>query len=277
MEKVANLNKIINASLELDAEWLSGFLAEADGLIPSNLSVHDPDKGGILWVANRKQEDRETHMATVDRKNLTNEVGLSRAMFNQRAIPIEGQEHKCISFEAPLLRRDRGSGSRKVACDVVCLSAEPPWRLTAVEVKIKGGPATNLNYAILEARAYARYLQYALDHYPDELRQEINTCLGRYHPGEEAKVSPDDLTVGYTVAGPQQYLAEQFDNPKALSIIDRLSQEPDSCFDGFWELSSANGGDDLVVRSDNDQKADVFTPVLKKGVSINKIQFPQAD
>ena len=138
------MHQAIKTALQLKGNWLTTLLAHADSLIPDNLAVHDPKKGGCLWVWRRKREQTQIGMATVDGENLGNEVAISRAIFNQRVFAVGGENLKAVSFEAPLLRRKSGPSSRRVACDLVCLSDNQPLRLIALEVKSAHGSDTNL-------------------------------------------------------------------------------------------------------------------------------------
>ncbi len=149
--ETAPLGGIIKTALKQDPIDLGVFLGQLDRLIPEELSVHTTGDGGVLRVASRsgKYESKKERLAMVGDKDKPGEVEFSRAMFNRRSLKTPQGEFKVIAYEAPLLRKPKGGASRKgevsrkVACDLVCISEEPPWRLVALEVKSRKNKPTN--------------------------------------------------------------------------------------------------------------------------------------
>ena len=253
------------------------------------------EEGGVLQVPNRLNETGR--FASVSKKKLKHEEGLTRAMFNSRVLrltPCDASNddsrshiHRVISFEAPLRRtkQQEDIASRSMACDLVTVASNK-FRITAVEVKQTKGAHTNLDYGLVEAWLYAQALARlvnddksgnGMSRY-DHLRSEIIGCFRDYKVATKNSVSQKAKRCGveFALAGPESYFQEQFDNNQKLMTPDKVDSLltqlcsvgkpalPKPKFAGFWVLPDRDGRDSLI-RSNR-----IFMPDMGKGKGKHK-------
>jgi len=169
----------------------------------SVLSIHDPEKGGVLRgnYQNRSYEIRALDGAVewiacpkkqmvYNKGNLPSEVAFCRGIFNlqHRTLTVHGQSFKyevrLVAYEAPLLRKkyaqvkDGPVSDRAMRCDLVGIVGNELW---AIETKTNVSETTDVAYGMLEAFAYG-YLLQQHKKYKNEFAEELSLCYRHFHP-----------------------------------------------------------------------------------------------
>lgn len=217
-------------------EGVKGFCDESINKLGDNIRINDEHDDGVLFVRSTGLVASEDGWAraTVSKDNLTNEEGLSYAVFNGRQKPIG--TYQIIAREAPLLRPTKTlRGVPRVKCDLIAYSRRKS-QLVGVEVKQDPqNDATNIQHGLLQAMAYGYILQHCFNADRDGLQRQVRKCLSDWccQPNSNAKVN----SVAYALAAPKAYFSESLAmHGKAADWIHKALKATKLPFAGFWVL-----------------------------------------
>jgi len=214
-----------------------------------SLRINDGKGEGVLFVNRGKPTlvrfVDSLPQASVHRRNLENEVGLSYALFNARCTPID--HYQLISWEAPLLRPTKGlSEILKVKCDLIAYNAKHK-KLVAVEVKLNPeNDATTIQHGLLQAMTYGRILQHCLEKDRPALEQQVKKCLSEWCRQEVQAATIKK--VAYALAAPKEYFVQ---SSGMYGWVEKAVRIRDVHFDGFWVL---NYGSVVASRKSSDSR-----------------------
>ncbi len=234
-----NLHKEINRVLAPQTAWknLKKSCDQNIQALGENHRIHDKNGEGVLWrnQPNRISPDGSLPCATVDKSNLTNEEGLSYALFNSREKKLG--PYQIISYESPLLRRKKKQTEiLNVKCDLVAYH-EKKKQLVAVEVKLNpGSKDTSLQHGILQSMLYGYLLQHSLATAPHRLSRQVQVCLNEWCL-QGIKNEPEINSVAYALAAPKAYFQESLRMHGELAEwTQKAIRIKDTQFSKFWVL-----------------------------------------
>ncbi len=261
----SNLHDEIDRVLAPETAWKSvkKFCDDNFDDIGHNSRINDKEGEGVLFVGSRRlvaTKHDALPQATVNKRNLNREVGLSYAIFNGRSNQLNG--YQIIAIEAPLLRRKKNLREiLAVKCDLIAYKRET-GQLVGVEVKLKPeNDATNIQHGLLQAMAYGQILQHCFNADCDGLERQIRKCLSDWccQPNSNAKVN----SVAFAIAAPKDYFSESLAmHGKAADWIHKALKATKVPFAGFWVL------DKCVVESIHTNDANKVIPTTDCKVTI---------
>ncbi len=232
-------------------------------------------RGGLLWMAPIRKKNEAKNLACQSRA-VVNEVALSRAMFNERVMPIEGCRTKMrfLAYEAaPLRLRDgekpvKTSGKAKIdlvgieSGHAVTGSSRPSRaaRLHVVEVKRDGNRGNDIPYSLLESYAYAYLLGKAAAKNPRAFEHELITCGQHYQPALRAtRYSVRSVRMCFSVCATWPYYQYHLEKRKAdeadkarkaarwlVALRESLRGTPGVEFWGFLVVGNSGVHDGLI-------------------------------
>lgn len=204
-----------------------------------NFRVHDDRGEGVLYKSREltRFEKTERLCASVDRKNLDREVGLSYALFNGRKKQMN--DDQLISYESPFLRkctRNKSPEADSVSCDLVAYNATEKT-LVAVEVKINpDNEDTLLDHGFLQSLTYGHILHHILKTDKDGLQKQVKTCMEMWCE-QKCENTPEIESVGFVLAAPLDYFCRSLELLQLRSWwINEATCLDDARFLGFWVL-----------------------------------------
>lgn len=207
----------------------------------NNLRVNDIQGEGVLFKSRNltRFEQTEGLCASIDRTNLSREIGLSYALFNGRKKKIN--DYQLISWESPFLRKltERDvENSDTVSCDLVAYNAKEKT-LVAVEVKINpDSEDTHLEHGLFQSMTYGHILHYIFKTAKDGLRKQAKICLERWCE-QNCGNTPEINSVGYALAAPLDYFCTSLKLLGQRSKwINEATNLGDARFSGFWVLNN---------------------------------------
>ena len=233
------INEIIDNDLApQDAlNSIRDFCDEHINNLGERLRINDIQGEGILYVGDRNMLVVDgLPSASVDRRNLDNEEGLSYALFNGRQNPVG--DYQIISYESQLLRRTNreADGILTVKCDLVAYNAIQNNTI-AVEVKLDPRSRdTNLQHGMLQSMAYGYLLQHSFNINTIGFGQQVRMCLNNWC-GQNDNNDLNINSVHYALAAPKQYFQESLERYQDRTEWFRELIEIDAIqFSGFWVL-----------------------------------------
>lgn len=193
------------------------------------IRIHDEKKEGLFYHTKRPA-------ATIDNSKISQEEGLSYALFNSRE--ILNLDTKIIGYEAYLLRQpQKFSNAIGVKCDLVAYDPKK-FELTAIEVKKKAlEESTKIEFGMLQAKAYGYMLTRLHAMKYNLLKQHIAYCLESNYSNYknfDGKIQK----ISFALAAPKSYFTDSLRNNSQLqSFLEPLEKTYFTLgFGGYWVI-----------------------------------------
>jgi hypothetical protein len=206
------------------------------------IRIHDSEKKGVFHHDEKR----------LNQKKLSEEEGLTYALFNSREYLKLPEEKKLIAFEAYLLRKPESfPKAATVKCDLIAYNPDKrgpkkhELELTAVEVKKDPSKSqTNLKFGMLQAKAYGYLLTRLHAQEINLLKEHITHCLGSYYENNKNDEYDGRIKyISFALAAPESYFLESLKIYPNIGDFLAPLEEPyfSLVFDGYWVIEEPCG------------------------------------